>query len=74
MKFSMIVVSVLIIGSTSFLLRHQMKQRQLLLVQMEHLQRRHQVLRDGKLTPAVVHTHVRCIISVQSRTMGADEC
>lgn len=24
-----------------------MKQRQLLLVQMEHLQRRHQVLRDG---------------------------
>ena len=74
MKFSLAVVSVLVIGSTSFLLRHHMKQRQLLLVQIENLQRRHQVLREGRLIPAVVHKHVLCIIPVQSCKMGADEC
>lgn len=43
-----------------------MKQRQLLLVQMEHLQRRYQVLHEGRFTPAAVYKHVLCIVPVQS--------
>lgn len=47
MKFAVMLLSLLVVGSTSYFLRHQMRQRQKLLNQMEKLQQRHQVLHKG---------------------------